>query len=388
MSTLMLYRIILGSAILLALILNLASLEDGHSWGGDFAHYILHAVNIVNGHHYSDGIFMNQSIRGYFPSLAPTAYPPGFPLMLVPIIWLFGINFVLLKVPLVFLWIFWCDLMGGMIREKLDDIVALCACLMLLFSPWFFVFKQEILSDVPFLFFTTWALAVYWESESSVERGVQTRVFALFLVLSAVCLLIRTAGLALFAAAGIHLALARRDVVRALVVAACPVVIQGFLDYTGISDTASYMHSKSHPGWLEMAAVVFDQSIYNVNQIVGFFSHPKMASWPYLWLGVVVLTGVGVVSQCGWRIWTKFSVWYILIYFAMLLFPGRQGPRYVLPVMAVFLLEGLIGLDFIFKHFFTPGAAKRMVCALLVLGMVPIVLPFFQDDESEGAEFG
>src|ERR1043166_7636509 len=90
----------------------LATIRAGHHWGDDFAQYIQQARNIAAGEpNASTGYIYNP----HNPVVGPRAYPPGFPLLLAPVVKIFGLDFrpmkvlvilcfvgVLLLMPLVF----------------------------------------------------------------------------------------------------------------------------------------------------------------------------------------------------------------------------------------------------------------------------------------------
>ena len=66
----------------------------GHNWGDDFSMYITHANNIAHGRAYTDSLYIYNP---NYPELGPKSYPPVFPLMLAPIIIIFGIKLAYLK---------------------------------------------------------------------------------------------------------------------------------------------------------------------------------------------------------------------------------------------------------------------------------------------------
>jgi hypothetical protein len=73
--------------LVVACVFQLLSIRDGQPWGDDFAQYIAHARNLVEGRPYGDvGVLR----AGQF--LGPAEYPPVFPLMLAPVYCLFGPN--------------------------------------------------------------------------------------------------------------------------------------------------------------------------------------------------------------------------------------------------------------------------------------------------------
>ena len=68
--------------IVLVAVFHLTTLRSGHDWGGDFALYILHGQNIVEGDPYAQTPYIYNP---YYPELSPRAYPPVYPLMLAPL---------------------------------------------------------------------------------------------------------------------------------------------------------------------------------------------------------------------------------------------------------------------------------------------------------------
>ena len=130
------------------IILNIWTLKDGHNWGGDFSQYIIHARNILEHREYSFSYNLDRDI----------AYPPGLPLVLAPLINYFGIDFRVLKLPNIFFWLFYVLALYLLMKNRFDKESALLGALVFLFSPYFFWFKQNVISDIPFLFFATISL--------------------------------------------------------------------------------------------------------------------------------------------------------------------------------------------------------------------------------------
>src|SRR4030095_10168865 len=61
-----------------------------HDWGDDFAMYILEAKKIATGQSLSDLGYVYDRLNA---GGGPPAYPVGFPLLLAPVYYLFGISF-------------------------------------------------------------------------------------------------------------------------------------------------------------------------------------------------------------------------------------------------------------------------------------------------------
>src|ERR1051325_3929775 len=62
---------------------------DVHGWGDDFAQYIKEAQNIANGRPFYESAYIYNPNN---PVYAPHHYPPGFPLLMAPIVKQFGIS--------------------------------------------------------------------------------------------------------------------------------------------------------------------------------------------------------------------------------------------------------------------------------------------------------
>lgn len=158
---------------------NLLTLKDGHNWGDDFAQYIMYARNILDGRPLSEGILMDLDVLP----------PAGYSLFLVPVIFLFGIDFWFLKLPGLF---FWYGALVGVYKlfASGNEFSARLTVILLSFSSIYFVYKQNILTDIPFVFFLIWTL-FFWERY--LRTGVRSSQF-LFMIFLAGTLLVRSVG--------------------------------------------------------------------------------------------------------------------------------------------------------------------------------------------------
>lgn len=69
-------------------LLYLASIRPSETWGGgDFALYMMHAQNLLHGRAYAATNFLFNPANAI---MSPAAYPPGYPLLLAPVLALFG----------------------------------------------------------------------------------------------------------------------------------------------------------------------------------------------------------------------------------------------------------------------------------------------------------
>jgi 4-amino-4-deoxy-L-arabinose transferase-like glycosyltransferase len=160
---------------------HLLTLRDGQSWGGDFAMYLAHAKNIVEGRPYHQtGYIYNP----HYP-LAPQNYPPIYPLFLAPVYKLFGINFIALKIENLFFFLGSLWLIFLLLKNLLSFTSLIIAILIFGFNPHFWKFRHHILADIPFLFFT---LLAFYVLKEIYERRLFKKRFFLSVFLSAFCI--------------------------------------------------------------------------------------------------------------------------------------------------------------------------------------------------------
>src|SRR5438552_8617447 len=134
---------------------QLATIRPGHQWGDDFAMYIMEARNIASLHSYTDTGFIYNPAR---PTYAPRAYPPGYPLVLAPVYRMFGLSFTPMKVEIILMFVGALFLLGLLVLDELPlPYVALLLAL-IGFAPKFTQFKNNVLSDIPGMFFVVLVL--------------------------------------------------------------------------------------------------------------------------------------------------------------------------------------------------------------------------------------
>jgi len=191
-------RIFLLSFLFIA-ILTLLSFDTRYYLGGDNIRYIILAKSIISGQGYRD---INE------PSSPPhTTYPPGFPLLLIPFLLLFGLSYPLLNLlPLILalfsLFLFFLILKGASEKEELR----LISFSLLGTSPIFLLYSHTLLSEIPFLFFTLLTFYLFSQSE---KKKSPFLLIASFLSLT-FSLFIRTAGIGILPAFSLYLLLKKR----------------------------------------------------------------------------------------------------------------------------------------------------------------------------------
>ena len=163
----------------------IATIRDGHNWGGDFSMYIHHAKNIAEGIEYHDtGYIYNP----FVPSWSPRAYPPIFPILLSPIYALFALDLRVMKIEIIlfFLLFLYCFYLN--FRTRLPLAYVFAAILTIGCNPFFWDFKDNVLSDIPFLFWVTLSLLLiqraYDEPKPKGLRILQSIAIGFFIYLA------------------------------------------------------------------------------------------------------------------------------------------------------------------------------------------------------------
>jgi hypothetical protein len=139
--------------VLLAIPLFYLNVHEQHSWGGDdYALYIKEADNISKGipFYKTNFVFYDRNI-----TYSPPQYPPGFPLLLAPVVKVWGLA---IKPMLCFITVmvvaFMLAAFAWLRKRGVGDVAGICISLLLGYS-WFVVdTKDQVLSDIPCLLFT------------------------------------------------------------------------------------------------------------------------------------------------------------------------------------------------------------------------------------------
>jgi hypothetical protein len=144
--------------IILSLVLGLDTLTRGQDWGDDFASYIMQAQSISNG---TIQTFMQHNafaVNKSFGYIGPVAYPWGYPLILVPAYLLRGVHPIVLKLPVLFFFAGFLVCLYFWMKSRFTPTESLIIVSLFAFNPMLIRFLDYIVSDIPFLFFSTLTL--------------------------------------------------------------------------------------------------------------------------------------------------------------------------------------------------------------------------------------
>jgi hypothetical protein len=161
--------LVVAAVILVVAICYAVTLTSGHVFvNDDFAAYVMHARNLVEGHPYSDiGYIPNPDAMWLSPS---SGYPPVYPVLLAPIYWLFGLNLHAFKIVTIFCFVGFLSVYAELIESEIGRAASAILILLLSFNPVFWGQREFILSEFPYLLFSFGALLAIERVYAGLER--------------------------------------------------------------------------------------------------------------------------------------------------------------------------------------------------------------------------
>lgn len=343
--------------------------RSGHPWGDDFAQYIAHARNIVNGVPYTDiGVIQNPAIV-----LGPRAYPPLFPLLLVPLVALFGINLAAFKILVMTCALGALALFEHWLRRHLNPAMRALVIALAGFSPLYWFYKEQILSDMPFIFFTMLAILLIERLKEGRGGLWGSWLAGLAMGLAGAA---RSVGVVLWIAFVLEQVLQRRWR-RSWFWEAAGVALLIIIEANRLlPSTGDYLGQAAAWNWKLV--------IYNLDSIKEVLNY-MWGSDPILWgvfsaitLTATILFAVGFFGQL--RKAFGLIEWYFAGHLAVILiWPHPQGMRFFLPIFPFYLYYVFLGLKYVFSTVirFKKQHAKRWgltaaTALVLVLTLSPV----------------
>jgi 4-amino-4-deoxy-L-arabinose transferase-like glycosyltransferase len=338
---------LLSVIILISLIIGACTLRRGHEWGDDFAWYIMQAKSIVNG---TTDEFMEQSrfTNGQSTThLGPTAYPWGYPLILTPAYAVKGISPLALKLPGLFFYAGFLICLYLLMKARLTETESLLVVALFAFNPLLLQFLDQILSDIPFLFFSTLSLLLmtqggkrsHWHS-----IGIGAAIFfTAFLRVTGVLLLGCFLIVEFF-----KLLNNRKDRAAAMEIIkgsliVCSVFILLWITNLLLFPSGGDSYFSQYASLIETARG-FIPAYFNVFSL--FFGDTP--GWKYLYYLLVALFLLG--ARIGWKQDPIFILFFVLWLLVHVTYPYWQGARYVFPLLPIFIYFTFQGFKFLINR--------------------------------------
>jgi hypothetical protein len=146
---------LLALLVLLSSLLVAGVLTHGQYWYGDFAGYLMQTKSILNGTEKEFVLHNAFTINDSTVVVGPVAYPWGYPTILAPFYRVCGMSPLCLKLPSLGFFALFLIAFYFLLNRRLRFWEALLLVGLVAFNPVLINFQDNILSDIPFLFFST-----------------------------------------------------------------------------------------------------------------------------------------------------------------------------------------------------------------------------------------
>jgi hypothetical protein len=138
-------------AVVLVLGLELIDYRFSFMRGADNVHYVLLAKAIATGHGYSDIHIPGHPVHTHFP--------PGLPVLLSPVYYLLGYNFMCMRLLIIIVGLASVYLVRVVFEREGDRTMGIILSLLVGTNFYFLFFMKEIMAEIPYMFLSL--LAVY-----------------------------------------------------------------------------------------------------------------------------------------------------------------------------------------------------------------------------------
>lgn len=381
-------------------IFYVATLHEGLAWEGDFAHYLHHATNLVDGKHYLDTRYIVSSASQFS---GPYAYPPIYPLLLAPVYWFGDADLESFKVIGIVCFALSLLVFAAIFRSRVSMETVLLICILLGISPYYWQHRNDIMSDMPFMLFTLLALLQMLRlfdrqrSDAPPSRDVVVGHAVLIGILMYLAYGTRQVGLVVpLVMVTSELIDKHRPTIVSLV--SCSVFaafawIQNLLlkgDFIpdalqrNLSDHAAEQgleHVSGHLDFIQLDPIAIWEQAQGYRWAMAHFfpfnENPVAEVVTTLITSLLmILAMIGLVRAIFVRI-TVIEIFVLGYFTALMLFGGPSYPRYLLPLFPFLLFHAVIGYQWLTGWVRTPGVANwpgyfiaMVLCTYSIYGIV------------------
>ena len=334
---------ILSIILILSIVIGSSYLTRGHEWGDDFASYIMQAKSILNGDMQEFVEHNSITIEQSSSQVGPVAYPWGYPLILTPVYAIKGLNPLALKLPGLFFFAGFLICLYLLMRTRLTPTESLLLVSLFAFNPLLLKFLDQILSDIPFLCFSTLALLLITNEkkrsllEAALLGGV---IFIAFFIRATGILLLAAFLVAEFFNAWSNrtqLGSSKPRLWNSFLVGATFLILWAVYAFLFPGGGESYF--AQYPLFrLETVRML----VNGYFQVFGLF-FGETPLWKYLYYVLFVFFLIGL--------WTKrkkeaiFIIFLSLWMISLITWPYWQGPRLIFPLLPIFIYFTFEGMN-------------------------------------------
>ncbi|MCI0336966.1 MAG: glycosyltransferase [Acidobacteria bacterium] len=350
--------------ILVAGSFYLSTIRQGHYWGDDFAMYISHGRNIAEGRAYADTgyIYNTQRIIG------PKTYPPVYPLLLAPVYKLWGLNLTAMKIEVILIFLLSLFVIYLAFRDELQWRYLLTLVAFVGLNPQFWLYKDNITADMPFLLFTYLSFYLIHQAYRTEHTVASQVVYAVSISVSLYLAYgTRSIGLLLIPCLLVyHLIKSKRAVLFGLFII-LPTAVFIYLQTRtshGISAYADHLQ-------FNLMKVALYRLLTLFEYLSGYWTHGSSKVFPLALAAVLTgLAVIGYLARIGKKQVTCFEL-YVLFYFtSFMVLPVTLEVRYLIPIIPLYLFFAFQGIQTISRL----TASRRQQAERLVFAGVLITV--------------
>ena len=347
---------ILFALLLVSGAILFSTISPGQDWGGDFAGYLHQGKALANGslsqfNELSDYRIANSA---HDLTLGPAVYPWGFPAVIAAIFTVFGESILAIKILIVGL-VLGCQLLiflllRGRTSEHLVHVIAFVFAI----NTFILSFKDKVLSDIPFTFLVLLTLVLCRKYLASGARPSVMQLTGIGVAMS-MAFLVRTHALALVPTVAAIQLLGkigqndRWDVTTAIALVK-RVQAKDFIPYAifvgaiaaAISALPDPVQAYSESGHAQTGGLerMFN---YAKSAIVYYGLLPNDLIRAPAAIYVFIIVPLLICGFVGNSIKNADIAIYVLFHMAiLLLYPGRQGLRFILPILPMIFFFTLL----------------------------------------------
>jgi hypothetical protein len=350
---------LLSSIVGISFLLALTSLRQGHHWGDDFAGYIGQTIAIANADiagYFARNSFTIQMTKNV---LGPVTYPWGFPLFLLPIYMIFGLNIFAFKVAGILMYAIFLISFYYLAAMRLEKTESLLLTALFAFAPSFINGMDEIMSDIPFLAFSTISLVLIKKSDRKIYPYLAgASIFFTTFIRSNGILLLLPLFVEYYFQSGASLLKFIREVFKTLFIFGFFYLMNLLIFPSGDLSYFSYMKIMSLE---ELGA----NSEYYFVILQNFLS--PVSAGQFFALILLIASAIGSIYLCITRDFAMF-LFALLTMGLYIIWPFRQGIRFIYPVFPYLIFSAYLGLKLLIpKRHAIFSWALRLAFALMAL---------------------
>ncbi len=378
--------------ILLVFVINLISFKNGHNWGDDFAAYIDQTRSIVDGT-FDDFVSINEyRVENSTKRTGPLFSTWGLPFLLSPIYYTFGLDIHVMKVYVYLFFLFFLLIVFLLFKDSLSNRENLLLVAIIAFSTWFFDFKDSVSPDVPFSFFSLLSLYLINKFLIKNERWINTFVsFSLIGILISFTYTIKAAGIVLLPTLLIVQYIENRHSLRRnnnfFFLHSIPyvifIVLTAIISWSiSIESSSDYFTYESLSFNLKTLIINFKYYLFLPSRFFPFLFLKMSASWFEFNKFSLVIYGIMLSFVILGMIHKMKKDYFYLVYIfltlsLLLVYPSRNGARYIISIFPFFLYFLFAGLSKITLSFSVTEKLKPFnISGISLFGVSMLLMSF------------